>query len=1465
MGKRKQTLLPFAEPSPSIAIVESAINEEPSGSSDALRKRNRRQNAAQEQIENERKTDRERKRSMRESRSEASQSERMRDRQRKRSVRDSETQASRLQRLESLRNRAERLRNNETDDETQVRLTEQALRTQNLRQNETELEHNRRITDQLQRTRNIRQNETENDHQTRLSAQLQRTQALRENETDDERQSRLIEQQRRTLQNRIKANVRFNLIAANSVEELNEELIMEHNCGQMNKVCSHCDARHFSKELPTDGLFTICCNKGSVKLPRIETDDYIKGLLDGTDPDSKSFMESIRSYNCAFGFVSVGVKLNMPTGIGPYCFRIHGQVYHRTSTLHPDDGEKRSFSQLYILDEDLAIAERLSDPANAACKNHIMEKLTHVMNTNPFGQAYKMMHEVEESEKNKAEREGKNMPKITMALLQNRNQDQRRYNAQKCSEVAVIFTSAAGEPPLERDLRIHLKCDKDSVPKMQQVSILHKNLEALCYPVLFPKGEQGWGDDVMLSNPRGTGEKARKRVTLKMYYSYYLQIRDYFNPMLSAGRLTQQYIVDAYVKAEANDLNYIRTHQKELRCDSYTNVLSHHLAGTASNNRSSVEEAPVGKKIILPSSFSGSPRNMQELYQDAMAIVRKFGKPDLFVTMTCNPKWQEITENLPAHDRVENRPDLVARVFKLKLSSLLEDIVKKEVFGKLIAKVHVIEFQKRGLPHAHILITLNAEYKPRTPNIVDRIVCAEIPDPIQHPRLHAIVMKNMIHGPCGKFNSRSPCMVDGKCSKKFPKKFIAETLINNDGYPAYRRRQTADTIVGKHKINNSWVVPFNPYLSLKYNCHVNVEVCASFKSVKYLFKYAYKGTDCANVEVRVDEINNFIDSRYVSPPEAMWRIYRFPMNDQTHAIIRLTVHLQDDPFMTFQPNRLAEELQRAGNRDTTLTAWFKLNQADASARQYFYYEIPEHYVFQERDRKWTPRKRGHNKVIGRILPVGVKETERYFLRLTLLHTKGACSFNDLLTVNCQQFESFYEVAKFKGLVLDEDIWRITLEEASGAGMPYQLRELFAYLCLYSNIVNASGLWNQFRDHLSEDFARRHGHDIENDCNLCSNHALLEIQRVLTVHGKEASDFKLPTPTEAEGNFQEEVDMQEELRLFHEMENTLNQEQSEAFQSILTSLNDRRRMKSKCFFLDGPGGTGKTYLYKCLIHKMRKEGKNVLPVASTGIAANLLKGGRTYHSEFKVPLQVSETMVCGIPPGESAARRVRQANLVIWDESTMASAMALECVDRLFKEVMKTDTTFGGKTILLGGDFRQTLPILPGADSAATVQGSLKHSRIWYEFQQLKLSINVRSLDPEYSEWLMMLGNGDLSNDDGLDPDLIEIPEHMLTNNKSIVREVFGESFEASDIQKFYNTAILCPKNDDADEINAEVLRILMGEEKAYLSLDSLVSEDNEDVSDYPPVFKFVDTFRYCTAQVVFEGWSYYYAIKKLKY
>ncbi|XP_028649219.1 uncharacterized protein LOC114645542, partial [Erpetoichthys calabaricus] len=443
----------------------------------------------------------------------------------------------------------------------------------------------------------------------------------------------------------------------------------------------------------------------------------------------------------------------------------------------------------------------------------------------------------------------------------------------------------------------------------------------------------------------------RSRVSMKEYFSYRLSVRDEFNPLINAGKLTQQYIVDVYVRAETNDLQWIKNNQPALRADNYKSLMEY------INRDADMVDHPAGKAVILPSSFQGSPRNMQQHYQDAMAIVRKFGKPDLFITMTCNPKWKEITNNLMPWQKVEHRPDLVARVFRLKLNNFLEDIKIKSLFGTVKAIIHVIEFQKRGLPHAHILLILDDYSKIRTEDDINKIVKAEIPDRDNSPCLFQIVIRNMIHTPCGNTNPNSPCMVNGKCSKGFPKDFQEVTLGNVNGYPKYMRRQTNELqVVPGRPIDNTWVVPYNPYLCLRYNCHINVEICATVKSVKYLFKYVYKGHDCADVSVSEtndhDETRMYVDSRYVSAPEAIWRIFGFPMHAQSHTICRLLVHLEDKQNVCFRAGNEVQAAERRARRDTKLTAWFKLNQEDQDAYQWKYWEIRVHYVWVDNGTFW---------------------------------------------------------------------------------------------------------------------------------------------------------------------------------------------------------------------------------------------------------------------------------------------------------------------------------------------------------------------------------------------------------------------------------------------------------------------------------------------------------------------------------
>ncbi|GBM13179.1 hypothetical protein AVEN_64382-1 [Araneus ventricosus] len=133
-------------------------------------------------------------------------------------------------------------------------------------------------------------------------------------------------------------------------------------------------------------------------------------------------------------------------------------------------------------------------------------------------------------------------------------------------------------------------------------------------------------------------------------------------------------------------------------------------------------------------------------------------------------------------------------------------------------------------------------------------------------------------------------------------------------------------------MDNRFVVPYNPYLLLKYNAHINVEICTSLCAVKYIYKHIYKGFDCANMvlptgQVQYNEIANYIDARYVSASEAMWRLLGSHMHDRSHAVMRLSVHLPNQKRVTFKDGHEEEALEAARSRQTMLESWFQLNQS----------------------------------------------------------------------------------------------------------------------------------------------------------------------------------------------------------------------------------------------------------------------------------------------------------------------------------------------------------------------------------------------------------------------------------------------------------------------------------------------------------------------------------------------------------
>lgn len=636
---------------------------------------------------------------------------------------------------------------------------------------------------------------------------------------------------------------------------------------------------------------------------------------------------------------------------------------------------------------------------------------------------------------------------------------------------------------------------------------------------------------------------------------------------------------------------------------------------------------------------------MHEYTQDAMSYVRKYGRPDLFITFTCNPQWDDIKNNLFDGQTPTDRHDITARVFRQKVRVLMDLIVKIKIFGDVRCYMYSIEWQKRGLPHVHILIWLVRKIPP---NLIDKIISAEIPDPIIDPQLHVIVSKNMIHGPCGDLNPNSPCMVDGKCSKRYPRPLIAETVSGDDGYPQYRRRSPDDngctaTVRMMNRevtVDNRWIVPYSPLLSKIFHAHINVEYCNSVKSIKYICKYVNKGSDMAVFGVAndnaIDEISQYQMGRYISTNEAFWRIFSFPMHERFPAVIHLAVHLENGQRVYFTN---ANVLQRVtAPPATTLTAFFELCGIDAFARTLLYSDVTHYYTWA--GKKWQRRRQGnpvdghpgvfYAETMGRIYTVHPNNAECYYLRMLLVNVVGPRSFQELRTVDGEVCETYRSACERLHLLENDAHWDLTLGDASIASSCHQIRMLFAIILSTCFPSNPLTLWDKYKDFMAEDFLIRMRHRTRNPDLPISlemyNEAMIAVEDLcLAIANKPLSQLGLQSPDRAMHDlFDRELHREQqydqiELQTFVNLNlPKLNDHQRNVYDTIMQAVENNA---GGLYFLDAPGGTGKTFVISLILAAIRSQQRIALALASSGIAATLLDGGRTAHSALKLPLNV----------------------------------------------------------------------------------------------------------------------------------------------------------------------------------------------------------------------------------------------------
>ncbi|XP_071687828.1 uncharacterized protein [Rutidosis leptorrhynchoides] len=576
---------------------------------------------------------------------------------------------------------------------------------------------------------------------------------------------------------------------------------------------------------------------------------------------------------------------------------------------------------------------------------------------------------------------------------------------------------------------------RGEVPK--RLNKLHPRYMSSQFPLMFVYGEPGFHLGLMLQDVPGSPAGREIKMTMNMYYSYQIHDRlGVYSLMLRMGRLFQKYVVTVYCSIELNRMDYIRHKQNDIRNEYLSGLYDAIDRGTK----------PVQMLVAGQYSLLHLP-------------IARYLQPYTLLTPS-------------------DRADVVARVFLLRVGEFVAFLKEEQPFGVFRGVLYTIEFQKRGLQHCHTLLWVHSPPLSLINQHIDDYISAELPDPRTDPVGYAVICATMMHGPCGLAKPSAPCMELSACSKKFPKLYNSKTYFDADGCAHYRRRNTGIyTTRGGVKLDNSYVVPYNLLLCLTFHTHINVEFCGWTMLIKYLFKYISKGTDRvadritrpvgntdgqqSQVPKPIDEIQNFIDARFICLHEACWCIFNFPIHHREPAVQILGVHLENMQLLTFHACEPLEFIvQTNPMKKTTLTQWLHYNASFSAGHHLTYLDFPLEFVWYDGNKCWKQRANLKKPCIRRLTYIHPAFEEAFFLRMLLCHQKGCKSFADIRTVNNIVHSTYRSACEAIGLFGDDKEWSTALEEASVSASSSELRSLFANILMYCSVTNPLNLWEK---------------------------------------------------------------------------------------------------------------------------------------------------------------------------------------------------------------------------------------------------------------------------------------------------------------------------------------------------------------------------------------------------------------------
>lgn len=423
--------------------------------------------------------------------------------------------------------------------------------------------------------------------------------------------------------------------------------------------------------------------------------------------------------------------------------------------------------------------------------------------------------------------------------------------------------------------------------------------------------------------------------------------------------------------------------------------------------------------------------------------------------------------------------------------------------------------------------------------------------------------------------------------------------------------------------------------------------------------------------------------------------------------------------------------------------------------------------------------------------------------------------------------------------------------------PSSLRKLFCILIAFSGLSDPYQLWVDHREHMTEDYLYRYQQDPANANNPLMaisdemyGHCLLDLNDILADHRYDLQTMEsfrdiFPSVDTRANRHSNHSNTFERMYALLYAQSLYAPFQRESIRDA--ALEENPVLGPRIFFVDGPGGTGKIFVFNALLNRIRQEGEIAIAVASSGTAALLLKGGRTAHSTFKIPLDVTTSTMCEMTPRSEIASFIKRAKTIVWDECSMVSKDLIETVNRSFQDIMDNTAPFGGCLIVFGGDFRQVLPIIRGASRSVIVSQCLNKASFWPQVQSMRLHTNMRvqqaleSNDSDlaaelqqFAEYLLQVGQGTVPTlrlPENRSTNLIPIPQDMLLpgdNLLNLIRSIYFDiASSALDPEYFVERAILTAKNKDVKVINNLLLNCLPGHTVSYVSHDRTLDEEHQ--------------------------------------